>query len=80
MRVLLIRHGQSANNVLAESQGHDYAAYMAGRVPEPPQRMTGTREEVVMRCPPGGRLRRNWRPRCSVRPESGDIQGIGSFP
>ena len=36
MRVLLIRHGQSANNVLAESQGHDYAAYMAGRVPEPP--------------------------------------------
>lgn len=36
MRLLLIRHGQSANNVLAESHGHDYATYMAGRVPEPP--------------------------------------------
>jgi len=36
MRLILIRHGQSANNLLADSHGHDYAAYMAGRSSEPP--------------------------------------------
>lgn len=36
MRLILIRHGQSANNRLAESNGHDYHAYMATRNPEPP--------------------------------------------
>lgn len=48
MRVLLIRHGQSANNVLAESQGHDYAAYMAGRNPEPPLSEIGQRQAQML--------------------------------
>jgi broad specificity phosphatase PhoE len=45
---LLIRHGQSANNVLAESQGHDYANYMAGRVPEPPLSEIGLRQAQLL--------------------------------
>ena len=48
MRILLIRHGQSANNVLAESQGHDYAAYMAGRNPEPPLSEIGHRQAQLL--------------------------------
>jgi broad specificity phosphatase PhoE len=48
MRVLLIRHGQSANNVLAESQGHDYATYMAGRNPEPPLSEIGQRQAQLL--------------------------------
>ena len=48
MRVLLIRHGQSANNVLAESRGHDYAAYMAGRNPEPPLSAIGQRQAHLL--------------------------------
>jgi broad specificity phosphatase PhoE len=46
--VLLIRHGQSANNVLAESQGHDYATYMAGRNPEPPLSEIGQRQAQLL--------------------------------
>jgi 2,3-bisphosphoglycerate-dependent phosphoglycerate mutase len=48
VRVLLIRHGQSANNLLAESQGHDYAAYMAGRLPEPPLSEIGLRQAELL--------------------------------
>lgn len=44
----MIRHGQSANNVLAESQGHDYAAYMAGRNPEPPLSDIGLRQAELL--------------------------------
>lgn len=36
MRLIFIRHGQSANNLLADSNGHDYVAYMSTRAPEPP--------------------------------------------
>ena len=48
VRVLLIRHGQSANNVLAETQGHDYAAYMAGRLHEPPLSEIGQRQAELL--------------------------------
>lgn len=48
MRVLLIRHGQSANNVLAEHRGHDYAGYMAGRNPEPPLSAIGQRQAQLL--------------------------------
>lgn len=48
MRVLLIRHGQSANNVLAENRGHDYAAYMAGRTHEPPLSAVGERQAQLL--------------------------------
>jgi broad specificity phosphatase PhoE len=46
--VLLIRHGQSANNMLAETHGHDYATYMAGRVPEPPLSEIGHRQAELL--------------------------------
>jgi broad specificity phosphatase PhoE len=48
VKVLMIRHGQSANNVLAESQGHDYAAYMAGRQHEPPLSEIGHRQAELL--------------------------------
>ena len=48
VRVLFIRHGQSANNVLAETHGHDYAAYMAGRVYEPPLSEIGQRQAKLL--------------------------------
>lgn len=48
MRVLFIRHGQSANNVLAESHGHDYATYMAGRLHEPPLSDIGRRQAELL--------------------------------
>lgn len=36
MRILLIRHGQSLNNLLADGDTLDYAVYMSTRVPDPP--------------------------------------------
>ncbi len=48
MIVLLIRHGQSANNLYAGSHGHDYAAYMAGRHPEPPLTEIGKRQAQLL--------------------------------
>jgi 2,3-bisphosphoglycerate-dependent phosphoglycerate mutase len=48
VRLILIRHAQSANNVLAESDGHDYDLYMATRVPEPPLTEVGHRQAVLL--------------------------------
>ena len=48
MRLLLIRHGQSANNVLAESDGHDYDLYMSTRSPEPPFTALGHRQAALL--------------------------------
>jgi broad specificity phosphatase PhoE len=66
--VLFIRHGQSANNVLAESQGHDYATYMAGRLPEPPLSEVGQRQAELLADqlaaatanPPAASVRLGW--------------------
>ncbi len=48
MRLLLIRHGQSANNVLAESDGHDYDLYMSTRSPEPPLTELGKQQAELL--------------------------------
>ena len=48
MIVILIRHGQSANNVLAESDGHDYDLYMSTRSPEPPLTELGHRQAALL--------------------------------
>jgi 2,3-bisphosphoglycerate-dependent phosphoglycerate mutase len=48
VRLILIRHGQSANNVLAESDGHDYDLYMSTRSPEPPLTGLGHRQAALL--------------------------------
>lgn len=48
MRVILIRHAQSANNVLAETDGDDYDLYMATRNPEPPLTDLGHRQAALL--------------------------------
>lgn len=48
MRLLLIRHGQSANNVLADSDGHDYDLYMSTRAPEPPLTEIGKQQAELL--------------------------------
>lgn len=48
MRVLLIRHGQSGNNVLAETDGHDYEKYMASRTHDPLLSAIGERQAELL--------------------------------
>ncbi len=48
MRVLLIRHGQSGNNVLAETDGHDYEKYMATRTHDPLLSAIGERQAELL--------------------------------
>ena len=44
MKLILIRHGQSLNNLLADTHHEDYDAYMAARSHEPPLTDVGQRQ------------------------------------
>jgi broad specificity phosphatase PhoE len=46
MRLILIRHAQSANNVVIETG--DYASYLATRVPEPPITSVGVEQAAAL--------------------------------
>ena len=68
MRLIFIRHGQSANNVRAETAHEDYDGYLAARSPEPPLTELGHRQarqlaEVLATAgerPRSGSARSSW--------------------
>jgi 2,3-bisphosphoglycerate-dependent phosphoglycerate mutase len=48
MRVILIRHGQSSNNVLADLEMKDFDHYMETRSPEPPLTELGVKQAELL--------------------------------